>query len=303
MRAKRDRLIAAAFLGPYAVASVTFLGVPLLVGIALSLTRTRLLGPPPIFVGLANYAAVLRDDLFWAALGNTLCYMALIVPVGTGISLSLAGALSLAGRGSGALRTALYLPSILGVSVVAILWRWLYASDGGLINTLLQARIPWLSHPSLALSSISVLTLWWTYGGSMLVYLAAIKGVPQEVIESAKLDGAKPGQVALSIVMPCIKPTVVFCTALSCIGTAQIFGQIYVVTGGSGGPAYSTLSLSLAMFQQGFSSYQLGFGSAMAIVIFVFIALTTAGCLGLLELIFPDSRKDLFRKWNQHRTS
>lgn len=280
---RRDGLAAAGFLAPYGLLFTTFLLVPLLYGFYISLHKWQLLGSSTPFVGFGNYADILKDELFRISVVNTALFVAMVVPVGNLLSLALASGLNANFRTSSLLKVVFYLPVVLSVAVVALLWRWLYANEGGLINGTLNVRIPWLSNAHWALPSFALMSVWWGLGGNMLVYLAALKGVPKELHEAAELDGSAGLSRFRRITLPVIRPALAFGIVMSVIGAFQVFGQIYIVTNGGGGPAYSTLTVIVYMYQQGFSNYQIGYASAVAYTLFAVVVLVTFGLLKVLK--------------------
>ena len=282
---RRDGLAAFGFLLPYGLLFGTFLLAPLLYGFWISLHKWQLLSPATPFVGATNYADVLKDELFRIAVLRTALFVGMTVPLGNALSLILASGLNQNYRTTGLLKVIFYLPVVLSVSVVALLWRWMYDAGSGLLNLTLNLKEPiaWLGNANLALPSFAVLSVWWGVGGNMLVYLAALKGVPKELNEAAALDGAEGFARFRRITLPTIRPALAFGLVMSVIGASQVFGQIYIITNGTGGPAYSTLSVILYMYQQGFSNYQLGYASAVAYVLFAMVVVVTFALLRLLR--------------------
>lgn len=280
---RRDGLAAVGFLAPYAILFVTFLVVPLAYGFWISLHKWQLLGHSTPFVGAGNYADVLKDELFRISVARTALFVALVVPVGNVLSLALASGLNQNLRSTSLLKVVFYLPVVLSVSVVALLWRWMYDTSSGLINRTFDIDVPWLSNAHWAMPSFALMSIWWGVGGNMLVYLAALKGVPKELNEAAELDGSIGLSRFRRITLPVIRPALAFGIVMSVIGASQVFGQIYIITNGGGGPAYSTLSVILYMYQQGFSNYQLGYASAVAYTLFAMVLVVTFALLRALK--------------------
>lgn len=276
---KREGLIAAGFLAPYGVLFTLFLLIPLVYGFWISLHKWQLLSPQAPFVGAANYESILKDELFRISVVRTAIFVIIAVPLGNLLSLALASGLNANLKGTTFLKVAYYLPVILSVSVVALLWRWMYDTTNGLINLSFNIGIPWLANAKWAMPSFAFMSIWWGAGGNMLVYLAALKGVPKELHEAAELDGAVGLRRFVFTTLPLIRPALAFGVVMSFIGASQVFGQIYIITNGGGGPAYSTLSVILYMYQQGFSNYELGYASAVAYTLFVLVLLVTFGLL------------------------
>lgn len=276
---------------PHLILFCIFLLGPILYGFYLSLHRWPVLASEYPFVGLANYKAALSDDIFWLALRNTIWFVVLCVPLGNLVSLALALALNGLNRGNTFFKVALYLPVITSIAVVAVLWRWLYNTEVGLFNQMLKMGfdifqgigltsgtfkpIPWLSDPALVMPSIVLMTVWWTAGSNMILYLAGLSNIPEDYHEAARIDGASDMQRFWHITWPLLRPTFLFCLVVSVLGSFQVFGQSYVLFAPGSGPARSGLTLALYMYQQGFSQYEIGYGAAIAYLLFLFVLMLT----------------------------
>lgn len=265
-----ERLTGYLFIAPYLALFVAFLAIPVVYGFYISLHDWHVLGQARPFVGLANYRALLQDDLFHKALLNTAYFALLTVLPGNTASLLLAMGLNSRVRGETFFKTLYYLPVVLSVAVTAIIWRWLYSTEFGIINHYLAAlggpRLAWLNSPQLAMPSLALMSIWWGAGGNMLIYLAGLRGIPDEYYEAARMDGAAAWARFLHVTLPLLRPTLLFCLVMSVIGSSQVFGQSYILTGG--GPHYSTLTVVLYMYQTGFSLYRMGYACAVAYVLF-----------------------------------
>lgn len=268
-----ERLTAYAFIAPYLALFIAFLAAPVAYGLYISLHDWHVLGQSRPFVGLANYAALLQDDLFHRALMNTAYFALLTVIPGNTVSLLLALALNARVRGETLFKTLYYLPVVLSVAVTAIIWRWLYSTEFGIINHYLSLlggpRPAWLNSPALAMPSLAVMSIWWGAGGNMLIYLAGLRGIPDEYYEAARMDGAGALARFRHVTLPLLRPALLFCLVMSLIGSSQVFGQSYILTGG--GPHYSTLTVVLYMYQTGFSLYRMGYACAVAYVLFALV--------------------------------
>lgn len=254
------------FLAPYLVFFLVFTLGPVGYGFWISLHDWHVLSRDVPFVGFTNYRTALGDDLFRIAAARTLFFAAMIVPVGNAVSLGLAAMLNGITRGGTIFKVAYYVPVVTSITATAIIWRWLYSRDTGLLNHLLGNDYPWLASPDWALPSIVLMSVWWGAGGNMLVYLAALKAVPKEQLEAASLDGAAAVQRFRLVTIPNIRGVIAFCLVMSVIGASQVFAQTFILTGG--GPADSTLTVMLYMYRQGIGMYQLGYGSAIAYILF-----------------------------------
>jgi multiple sugar transport system permease protein len=184
------------------------------------------------------------------------------------------------------------MPVIISIAVVAVLWQWLYNTEIGLLNLTLKTLVnglrhlgpglpayqplPWLSNPHWAMPSIALMSIWWGAGGNMILYLAGINNIPPDYHEAATIDGANGWQRFRAITWPLLRPTTLFCLVFSVLGAFQIFGQSYVLYGGGAGPGRAALTLVLYMYQQGFSEYQIGYGAAVAYLLFAIVLIFTA---------------------------
>lgn len=258
---------------PYLLLFLVFMVGPMAYGFYISLHEWHVLGRQKPFVGLANYRALLADDLFGIAMLNTAYFALLTVIPGNALSLLLALGLNARIRGETALKTAFYLPVILSVAVVAIIWRWAYSTEFGWINHYLRLLgLPpaaWLNSPRLAMPALALMSIWWGAGGQMLIYLAGLRGIPEELYEAAMIDGAGARARFRHVTLPMLRPTLLFCLVMAVIGSSQVFGQSYILT--AGGPLYSTLTVALYMYQTGFSLYRLGYACAVAYALFVVV--------------------------------
>ncbi len=276
---------------PHLILFATFVLGPVVYGFYISLHRWHVLSNSHPLVGFSNYSAALSDDIFWIALRNTIYFVLLVVPLGNLVSLSLALGLSSIKRFKTFYTVAFYLPVVISIAVVAVLWRWLYNTEIGLLNMYLSATvnglrglglplaayqpIPWLSNPSWVMPSIALMSVWWGAGGNMVLYLAGLNNIPDDYYEAALIDGANPWQRFRNVTWPLLKPTTLFCLVFSVLGAFQIFGQTYVLFAPGSGPARSGLTLALYMYQQGFSQYEIGYGAAIAYLLFAIVLILT----------------------------
>src|SRR5690606_25005214 len=226
------------------------------------------------FIGIDNYAAVFQDPKFFKSMGVTLLYVCLSVPLQLALALTLALMLEKGIRWLGVYRAGFYLPSLLGASVaIALLWRQIFEVDG-LVNAVLSIfGVPgrnWLFDPDTALLTLVLLHVW-TFGSPMIIFLAGLKEIPKELIEAATVDGAGYGRRLKDIVLPLLTPMIFFNLVLQTVGAFQSFNQAYIVSGGTGGPVDSTLFYTLYVYIVGFVEYRMGYASALAWVLVVFI--------------------------------
>jgi multiple sugar transport system permease protein len=288
-RRRRPFAVAVPFLLPYLALFTVFLAWPLVYGFYLSLHDWHLLSPEKRFVGFSNYAGVIRDDLFHRAVLNTLVFVALSVPLGNLASLLIALGLNSRPKGETLFKVGFYLPTVLSVAVVTVLWRWIYNAEFGLLNHYMSqghelARsvgitsepwkpIPWLGSPQYSMSSLVMMSVWWGAGGGMLIYLAGLRAIPESYYEAAEVDGATPWRRFWAITWPLLRPTTLFNVVVGLIGAFQMFGQVFMMT--QGGPHWSTLTVVYYMYQTGFSLFKMGYGSAVAYTLFLIILVVT----------------------------
>lgn len=270
-------LVAHVFLTPFLLGLVLVTAVPLLASGYLAFTDYNLLQPPE-FIGLANFERMVDDPRWWASVGVTLRYVFISTPLQLAFALLLAVLLDRGLSGLAFYRSAFYLPSLLGTSVaVAILWRQIFG-DSGLVNDVLALfgveGSSWLQNPDTALTTLIILNVW-TFGSPMIIFLAGLRQIPEELYEAAKVDGASRLRSFRSITMPLLTPIIFFNLILQTIGAFQAFTQAHIVSGGRGGPLDSTLFYTLYLYQQGFVSYDMGYASAMAWALLVAIAVLT----------------------------
>ena len=288
---KSEGLHGLMFALPHLILFVVFLLLPVLYGFFISLHSWHVLAKSHPLIGLANYRAALADDIFWIALRNTVYFVVLVVPLGNLVSLLLALGLAALPRFGTVYKVVYFLPVVISIAVVAVLWRWLYNTEIGLLNLYLKNMVgalrsiglplpafeptPWLSKPAWVMPSIALMSIWWTAGGNMVIYLAGIHNIPDDYHEAATLDGASGWQRFRSITWPLLRPTTLFCLVFSVLAAFQIFGQSYVLFAPGSGPARSGLTLALYMYLQGFNQYQLGYGTAVAYLLFAIVLVLT----------------------------
>ena len=273
-----DNVAAHLFLAPWFIGLLAISIGPIVASLYLSFTDYNLLSPPE-WIGFENYSAMLDDPRFAQSLRVTFAYVFISVPLQLAFALLLALVLDKGIRGLPVYRAVYYLPSLLGSSVaIAALWRQIFGTDG-LINQVLAwfdiEGEGWVAHPNYALWTLILLNVW-TFGAPMIIFLAGLRQIPQMYYEAAECDGASPWRRFRSITLPLLSPVIFFNLVLQIINSFQIFTQAFVVSGGRGGPADSTLMYSLYLYQRGFPSRDMGYASAMAWVLLMIIGGLTA---------------------------
>ncbi len=263
------------FILPWIVGFLVFTAGPMVASLYLSFTRYRLVSAAQ-WTGLANYIKLAHDRHFWIAMGNTAYYTFLGVPAFMVTALVVAVALNAKIHGTAVYRTIYYLPSIMPTVATAILWVWIFNPDFGFANVVLRflhlPTLMWLADPKLSKPCFIIMGMWGT-GPTMLIFLAGLQAVPDALHEAAQIDGAGPWRRFLSVTIPMLTPTIFFNMVISIIGTFQVFTTAYVATGG--GPVSSTLFYVLYLYQQAFVSYEMGYASALAWVLFAIVLVFT----------------------------
>ncbi|GHJ36604.1 carbohydrate ABC transporter permease [Streptomyces sp. TS71-3] len=266
------------FLIPWQLGLVLITSVPLLASLYLAFTDYDILASPH-FTGLENFRRMAHDAQFWASVRVTLVYVVVSVPLQLAFALFLALVLDRGLRALSFYRSVFYLPSLLGASVaVAILWRQIFG-DTGLVNRALALvhihGHSWLQDPSTALATLIVLHVW-AFGSPMVIFLAGLRQIPDDLYEASRVDGAGRFRQFRSITIPLLTPIIFFNLILQTIGAFQSFTQADIVSKGTGGPSNSTLFYTLYLYKQGFVNFDMGYASALAWVLMVVIAVITA---------------------------
>jgi len=276
-RQRQNTIAGLIFTSPFIVGFLVFSFYPIGASLFYSFTSYRILTPPH-WIGLGNYQRMLfTDELFWTSLYNTSFFTLLSVPSGLLASFVLALALNANIRGLSIYRTVFYLPSLVPTVAVAIIWLWLFHTRYGLLNIILQwlglPRVGWLTSPGMAKPSLAIMGLW-AIGPTVIIFLASLQDVPQQLYEAAEIDGAYYLQKTVYITVPMVTPVILFNLIMGLIGSFQYFTQAYIMT--NGGPVNATLMYVMYLYKNGFEYIQMGYASAMAWVLFLVILLCTA---------------------------
>lgn len=265
------------FISPMVLGFLIFLLGPIVTAFAMSFTNWSLLGETS-FIGFDNYVKAFTDDpVFLETVGNTLYFTAGLVPLNIILALSLAMMLNQKVPGIGFFRTAIFTPVITSIIVWAIIWKYIFATDVGLINQLLKLvdiKGPaWLYDLNLAMPVVILVSVLKNVGLNMVIFLAALKDVPNMYYEAAKIDGASRWKTLTNITLPLISPSIFLAVILTVIGSLKVFGQIYVLTGG--GPGTSTYVFVYYIYQQAFRLNEFGYASAIAFILFIIVLILT----------------------------
>ena len=263
------------FVAPAVTIIGLFFFVPVVAALALSLTDFDIYALADLgnlrFVGLSNYRELLANPLFWRALGNTLYFVVLGVPLSIAASLGAALLLdSRLARFKAFFRTALFAPVVTTLVAMAVIWRYLLHARYGLINYALSgigvSPIDWLGDPRWAMPAIILFAVWKNFGYNMIIFMAGLQTIPDDLYEAARIDGASAVRRFWHVTLPGLAPTIVVVSLLTITGYLQLFAEPYVMT--QGGPAQSTVSVLYFMYEQGFKWWSLGTASAVAFLLF-----------------------------------
>jgi len=247
--------------------------IPLMSSFYFSFTNWNGFSAAYRMIGLDNFAKAFQDELFIGAFKNTVIWMAMaiILPVVTGLGLALL--LQEGVKGANVYKSIFFLPICLSLAVIGQVWIWIYQPDWGLINTFLRAvglnqlTLAWLANPKTALWAVIIAWSWQQVGLAMVIFLAGLTAVPTELTEAAEIDGASYFKMLRYVVIPLLSPATVIVVALSIINSLKSFDVVYMMT--QGGPFHSTDTLAMYMYLQSFKSYFMGYGSAIAVVLFL----------------------------------
>lgn len=273
---RRDRLSGYAFVAPQFLGFLAFLGIPIGLVAWYSLFDWHILRGTSPFVGLGNYERMLEDPLVWQVLQNTFVFSLGLVPLNLTIALTLAVLVDQKLPGTTVFRTLFFAPVVVSLVAWAVVWQFLLQVDGG-INASLQALgidgPNWLRSTTWAMPAVVVVQVFKNVGLNMILFLAALQGVPNEIEEAARVDGAGPFAVFRRITLPMISPMILLVSIITVIGSFQVFATIVVLTGG--GPSNSTNVLVYYIYQQTFQRYEAGYASAGAVLLFAIVMALT----------------------------
>lgn len=271
----------AAFLAPAAIVLGVVTFFPIVYVLWLSLARYSLIGDEPSFVGLDNFVRLASDARFWNALGNTLYFTLVSVALEIAIGLGFALLLARPFVGRAAMRAVVLLPWAIPTVVAARMWEWMYNGDFGVINYLLGTGINWLGDPVWAMHAAIAMDVWKETPFVALLLLAGRLSISPDLYQAARLDGAGPWRAFRHITWPLLRPLLLIVLIFRTIGAFRVFDAIYVLTGG--GPANTTETLSIYAYKVLFQALELGYGSAIAVAVFVLVATITAAYVRLLK--------------------
>lgn len=271
----RRIIVGLSFISPWLIGLLAFQVYPFFASFYYSLRSTTLLSDGK-YVGLENYRELMQDDLFWKSLGNTVYFTVASLIVGTIGALGLAMLLNQRIRGMTFYRVIFYMPSIVPLAAVSVIWIWILHPRYGVLNFLLQKvglpKLGWFSDPQWAMPGLIVVSFW-GLGNAMIIYLAGLQDIPQELYEASSIDGASGWRRMINITIPLLTPIILFNLIMGLIGGFQYFVEPFVIT--QGGPVDSTLTYGLYLYNNAFVYFRMGYAAAMGWILFVIIMTIT----------------------------
>jgi multiple sugar transport system permease protein len=292
---RRDLATGLAFISPWIIGFLAFCAYPVASSVWFSFCDYSVLSPA-VPIGAQNYIDLAKDEVFWTALWNTLFFSAVAIPLGIVVALALAILLNFDIPGRGVFRTIFFLPSLVPMVCLAVLWQWLLNGEVGLLNNVLNVPLEalngllgtslaapnWLADARYAKWGL-VFTVVWGVGNAVVIFLAGLQDVPRHLYESAEIDGAGFWQKTLHITLPVLSPVIYFNLVMGLIGSFQVFAVPYVMTGGGDGPERSLLFLATYLYQNAFDFWNMGYACAIGVILFLLILACTLVLRSLSE--------------------
>lgn len=276
-REQRKLILGLLFTSPWILGITIFTIIPSLYSIYYSFCDYSVLNPP-VFIGTSNYTELMTDAVFWQSVWNTFFFALIFMPLSTAVGIGLAVLLHTVKRGRAVFRALFFLPSLVPLVALGILWRWILNGEFGILNYGLEAiglpAINWMGNPDTAKLGLVISSLW-GIGNSIVIYLAGLQEVPRTLYEAARVDGANPLQQFWNVTIPMLSPVIYFNVMMGLIGVLQVFALPYVMTDGAGGPLRSTTFYTMYLYDHAFGYLNMGYACAMAWVLFVLIFLLT----------------------------
>ncbi len=274
-RKKREAIWGLAFVAPTMIGLLILNFYPMINTVYQSFCKTGDFGKGNVFVGLANYEAVFKDPTTWQALVNTVKYALIEVPLGVTISMLLAVFLQQKIIGKSFFRTIFFLPMVCAPAAVAMVWKWLYNQQFGLLNNLLHGDVAWISDPNIAWISIGVIGVWSVIGYNMVLFIGGLQEIPKDYYEAAEIDGATGIRQFLHITVPLLSPTTFFIVQTRIIGALTIFDLMFMVMDKTNVALNKTQSIVYLFYTYAFTNGNKGYGAALVMVLVVFIMIIT----------------------------
>ena len=274
-RQKSENLWGWIFILPTMIGLIILNIYPMIQTVIQSFYKTGDFGKGNIFVGLKNYQKVFGDGEIWQALWNTIKYALAEVPISVVLGLLLAVLLNKKMKGRGVFRTIFFLPMVVAPAAIAMVWKWLYNSNFGLINNIFHIKVNWISNPNIAIFSIAVIGIWSVIGYNMVLFLAGLQSVPRDYYEAASLDGATGWQQLTRITIPLISPTIFFVVVTRVIGAMQVFDLIYMLIDLNNPAWKKTETLVSLFYKYSFEQSKKGYGAVVVVLLLAVIMVFT----------------------------
>ena len=285
----REAVAAYIFLAPFIIFFAVFVIRAIFTAVNMSFYDWAILKPNHPYVGINNYKELFGDYVWWIALKNTIIFTIMTVAGTTIVALLAAVAVTQPIKGAGFFRVLLYMPQLLSVGVVGLIWVWLLSTQFGVLNYGLSflglQPINWLGDENTVIPALSLTTVWWGFGFPMLIFIAGLQGIPEHLYEAAKIDGASGSQLFYYITLPLLRPTMLFVTVTGVIAQFQVFGQPFIMT--TGGPGRASYTVIYYLYQIAWTAFRMGYGSAVAVSLAVIMAFFT-----LIQFKFLGQRVD-----------
>lgn len=274
---RREAIAAYVFLAPFIIFFSVFVIRAIFTAVNMSFYEWAILKPVHPFIGLNNYKELFSDYVWWIAVKNTIIFTILTVSGTTSVALLSAVAVTQPIKGAGFFRVLLYMPQLLSVGVVGLIWVWLLSTQFGVLNYGLSflglQPVNWLGDENTVIPALSLTTIWWGFGFPMLIFIAGLQGIPDHLYEAAKIDGANGRQLFTYITLPLLRPTMLFVTVTGVIAQFQVFGQPFIMT--TGGPGRASYTVIYYLYEIAWRSFRMGYGSAVAVSLAVIMAVFT----------------------------
>ena len=273
----REALAAYLFLAPFIIFFGVFVIRAIFTAVNMSFYEWAILKPVHPYIGLNNYKELFSDYDWWIAVKNTIIFTIMTVAGTTIVALLAAVAVTQPIKGAGFFRVLLYMPQLLSVGVVGLIWVWLLSTQFGVLNYFLGflgiEPINWLGSENTVIPALSLTTIWWGFGFPMLIFIAGLQGIPEHLYEAAKIDGANGSQLFFYITLPLLRPTMLFVTVTGVIAQFQVFGQPFIMT--TGGPGRASYTVIYYLYEIAWRSFRMGYGAAVAVALAVIMAVFT----------------------------
>lgn len=274
-RARSEFIWGWLFILPTVIGLIVLNIIPIFQTVYQSFFKTGDFGKGNIFVGTANYVKVFGDSEVWQSLINTFKYAIVEVPFSIAIALVLAVFLNRKMKGRSFYRTVIFLPMVAAPAAVAMVWRWLFNSDFGLINNVFHVNVKWISNPSIAVFSVAVIGIWSIIGYNMVLFISGLQEIPHDYYEAAEIDGATGIRCFFHITLPLLSPTIFFVVVTRVIGALQVFDLMYMVMDKSNPALEKTQSLVYLFYKYAFINKNMGYGATIVVMLLIITMIIT----------------------------